>query len=235
MPEELSQAAPTGQVIPEGEEVLGQATEQVSAQEEPQTEQPLTLDNVRELIRNEATRIAQSQVAKGENRINARIQEQFKALDMNKSVLGLSDDQVAQARQKIVTDAYVSDQEQDVTQTGVHPQAEDMTPDQFLTSELTELFKEHEVKFTPELMNELQPVIDAAFTDPRGLSKIIRAAEKLATREAERKVSLQEKAQARVVGGGGTVTTGTGKALTPEQKISQGLRSANWNNPSPKA
>jgi len=82
-------------------------TSQEEGQEpEPQKETPLTLDQIRGIAREEATRIAQSQVAKGENRIQGYIQQQIAALQQTKTLLGLSDQQVAAAQDKIIRDAY---------------------------------------------------------------------------------------------------------------------------------
>lgn len=82
-------------------------TSQEEGQEpEPQKETPLTLDQIRVIAREEATRIAQSQVAKGENRIQGYIQQQIAALQQTKTLLGLSDQQVQAAQDKIIRDAY---------------------------------------------------------------------------------------------------------------------------------
>ena len=108
MSNETSQAATS----PASEEAkpAEQAAQKASVQEQAQKEATPNLEEYRKIAREEATRIAQSQVAKGENRINQRIQEQFKALDMNQKVLGLSDKQVAEARKEIVANAYIEDE-----------------------------------------------------------------------------------------------------------------------------
>src|SRR5689334_22701689 len=104
MPEPTSQAAQPEPVTPAGAQVPEFAPETGSTPAaEPQTEQkPLTLEDYRKIAREEATRIAQSQVAKGESRIQKQIQEKFDALEKTKTTLKLSDDQVKQAKQDIV-------------------------------------------------------------------------------------------------------------------------------------
>ncbi len=102
-------------IIPEADELetdpstadASADTSQEEGQEpEPQKETPLTLDQIRVIAREEATRIAQSQVAKGENRIQGYIQQQIAALQQTKTLLGLSDQQVQAAQDKIIRDAY---------------------------------------------------------------------------------------------------------------------------------
>lgn len=208
MPDVTPQAVPVELVAPQGTKVP-ESTPQGNTQPELQKDVPLTLETVRQLAREEATRIAQSQVAKGENRINQRIQEQFAALNLNKSALGLTDEQVTQAKQRIVTDAYTAE---DVPQTSAPS-----TPDvdqaiQYLNAEIGNVFAEVGTTVTPadpEFKN-LQATVDAAWNDPRGLTKILIAANQAANAKAQRVAALQENATARVVsGGGGQPSTGT--------------------------
>jgi hypothetical protein len=212
MPEEISQAAQTGAVQPAGAQVPEPTTAQVSTQTEPRTEEkPLTIDEMRRIAVEEATRIAQSQVAKGENRIEKRIQEQVAALKLNAGVLGLSEEQVTQAKQKIVTEAYTAEP----PQAGAPTSDPNAAPDveraiQFMNAEIGNVFAEVGTSVTsadPEF-KELQGTIDRAWNDPKGLTKILLAASKAASAKAGRIASQQENAQARVVSGGGESTTG---------------------------
>ena len=207
MPEEISQAVSAELVTPQDTQVP-ESTPAGNTQPEPQTEQkPLTLEDVQRVAREEATRIAQSQVAKGENRIEKRIQEQLAALNASKGVLGLSDQQIEQAKQKIVTEAYTTPEPQAGTPTS-EPGA---TPDvdqaiQYMNAEIENVFAEVGTSVTsadPEF-KDLQAVIDAAWNDSKGLVKILRAADKAATAKAGRLQASRETAPARVVGGGPT-------------------------------
>jgi hypothetical protein len=213
MPDELiSQASPTGQVIPTGEQVQGQATEQVSPQAEPQTEnKPLTRDEVQELIRSEATRIAQSQVAKGENRIQKVIQEKLAALNTSKDVLGLTDEQVQHAQQKIVTEAYTAPESQAETPTSVPQPAADVDRAiQYMNAKIDNVFAKVGTSVTsadPEF-KDLQEAIRNAWNDPNGDVEILLAANRVASAKATRLKAQTENASARLVGGTGVHSSG---------------------------
>lgn len=205
MPDVNSQAAQVEQVIQPGAQVP-ESTPTGNTQTEPQTESAPTLEDYRKIAREEAVRAAQSQVAKGENRINLRIQEQFAALTLNKAALGLSDDQVAQAKEKIYRDVMFSAEEPQTSAS--------QTPDvdqaiRYMNAEIDNVFAEVGTSVTsadPEF-KDLQKVIDTAWNDPRGLTKIIRAADKAATAKAGRIASQNGNAQARVIGGGAQGTS----------------------------
>lgn len=201
MSNEISQAEPAEVITPEAE-VQETATDEVSAQTEPQTEKPLTADDYRRIAHEEATKVAQSQVAKGENRINQRIQEKFSALEESKGVLKLSEEQVQQARRDIVTDAYVEPDAQ--TPAGAPPA--NGNPIQVLNSYLGAVFEEVGVAVTandPEF-KKLQDAIDEAWTidGPQGLVKVQRAAIKAAESKLARLEAQRKNAAARVAGGG---------------------------------
>lgn len=224
MPIENSQAATPELVTPQAAQVPEQAPN-TSAQTEPQTEEPINREVVEQIAREVATRIAQSQVAKGENRINEVIQNKFKALEESKGALNLSDDQVAQARQKIVVDAYSAVEE---TPTNVPAQSPDVDQAiQFMNAEIGNVFAEIGTSVTkadPEFA-DLQKAVNDSWNDPRGLVKILRAAEKAATAKAERTAKQQENAQARVVSGGGEATTGGVSAgATGRELLSQAYK-----------
>ena len=194
--------------------IPGQSTDQVSAQQEPQKEQPLTLEAIRELVKTEATRIAQSQVAKGETRINRRIQEQLTALNVNREVLGLSDEQVAQAKQRIIVSAY-DDAEEPQEPTPPQSQAPTASQPAPVDKFLADVFAEAGTQVTPNdpEWRDLQAVLDRTWNDPQGLPKVLVAATKAANAKAQRTAAMQETAPARV-GGGGTTTTGAAPAAS---------------------
>jgi hypothetical protein len=160
---------------------------------------------VRLLAREEATRIAQSQVAKGENRINERIQAQFAALNLNKQALGLTEEQVTQAKQRIVTDAFTVEE----APTSATPAPDVDQAIQYLNAEIGNVFAQVGTNVTPAdpEFQKLQATVDAAWNDPQGLTKILLAAQNAASTKAQRVAALQETAAARVVGGGGQSIT----------------------------
>lgn len=209
-----SQAVPEELVTPTGAQDPGTAPAEGSTQPDPQTDKPLTLEMVRHLAREEATRIAQSQVAKGENRIQKVIKERFDALDKTKSALGLSDDQVAQARQKITMDAYASPEE---TQAPTSPTPSDQPADpnvdqaiQYMNTMISAAFEEAGTtvsKADPEFA-ELQKVVDDSWSDPKGLAKIITAASRAASKKQARLQTQQQTAAGRVTAAGPTPSSG---------------------------
>jgi len=216
MSDDNSQAAT--EEITEEAQVQETATpaEEVSPQAEPQTEKPLTAEDYRRIAREEAKKVAQSQVAKGENRINQRIQEKFGALEESKGVLKLSDEQVQQARRDIVTDAY----SEPAAQTGAPaPVAGD--PIQVLNGYLGAVFEEVGTAVTandPEFKG-LQEAIDVAWTidGPQGLVKVQRAAIKAAESKAARLEAQRKNAAARVAGGGEGNTSGASPASSANE------------------
>lgn len=219
MPEEvLSQAAQPGEVNPASVQVPESTAQGASAQpQEPQKEQrPLTIEDVQR----EATRIAQSMVAKGENRIQKQIQEKFAALEATKKVLNLTDEQVKRAKQDIVTEAYAAEpQGESVTTDGPGANPEVDQAIQYLNAQIDGVFADVGEKITPAdpEMKELQAVIDAAWNDPNGLVKIIRTADRLANAKKVRLQKQAETAPARIVGGGGitggNAVTGSGREM----------------------
>lgn len=203
MPEETPQALPDTQAGQPGP----RTAELFSPPQEPTQEQPLTVEDYRKIAREEASRIAQSQVAKGENRINQRIQEQFKALNVNREVLGLSDDQVTQAQQKIVTEAYSAEAK--------GPEAQMPAPEvdkaiQYMNDRIDEVFQVvgTSVESGDPEFPKLQKVIDDSWNDPQGLTKITLAAREFATEKAARVASQKDAASARVMSGGDAMTSG---------------------------
>jgi len=207
MSEPTSQAAPQEPVTPESAQVPEFTPEATgSTPAEPQTEQkPLTLEDYRRIAREEATKISQSQVAKGESRIRKEIQAKFDALEQTRSTLQLSDDQVAQAKQKIVAEAYSSKDEEPPTeqqQTDVETETDD--PIHYMNTQLKIVFDNAGQLITrtdPEF-GELQQTINQAWTDPNGLTTILLAANRLANAKATRLRAREHTAAGRVVGGG---------------------------------
>lgn len=208
MPDGTPNAAETTPIVEAP--VPGQAPAAGSAQQEPQQVETPNLEEqrIRQIAQEEATRIAQSQVAKGENRINARIQQQLQALEQTKGVLKLTDDQVAEARKNIVTDAFTSEPEQPATdqqpEPELHPLAQVAFP----------IFDEVGVRVEdgdPEF-NTLKPYLMDPAPTPAKLAKFVQATYAAAAAKNERLASNKEKASLRVPGGGAGAAPGEAPA-----------------------
>lgn len=205
MPAENSQALPVEEV---------QVQETTPAGEtpvEPQTEKPLTLEDVRKLMRDEITPIIQSQVAKGENRIEKRIQERFAALEENKSTLKLTDDQVAEAKRAIISEeqmnAYSPAQSPTGEAAAPAPELELEQMERFVANQIEATFQEVGVRVTPDDVDEFK-TINAAWNDPNGsLAKTLIAVTKAAEAKAARLALQKQNAAARVVSGGAESTS----------------------------
>ena len=204
---DTSQATPPESVTPTSAQVQEPITPtQVETPAEPQKETPLTLEDYRKIAREEATKIAQSQVAKGEGRIQKLIQAKFEALNQTKDTLGLTEDQVKQAQQKIVTEAYSSTEEPPKT-TQSTPEAPDADQAiQFMNAQITRVFGkvgQTVTKADPEFV-ELQKAVDASWNNEDGLVEILLAANEAATKKAIRLQASSRNAAARVTSGGQT-------------------------------
>ena len=206
MPDVISQAAPEEEITPEAE-----GTEQEEAPV-PQTEKPLTAEDYRQIAREEAMRIAQSQVAKGENRINQQIAERFAALEVNKSVLKLTDEQVQAAQDQIIREEQVNAYAPKEAQAN-GPQA---SPNEivnrqveFVYSQIGATFEEVGTAVTP---NDAEwKTIESALNDPKGsLARTLRATNQAAEAKAARVAAQQKKAPARVTSTGGEQGPDTG-------------------------
>lgn len=212
MPDEISQAAPTEEIAPEAE-VQETAPAEGSAPAEPQTEKPLTPEDFRQMAREEALKVAQSQVAKSENRTNQRIQERFAALEENKGVLKLTEEQVMEAQEQIIREEQRSafaPKGQTANSPGGQTSSDDQIRQQveFVYGQINDVFAEVGTEVTP---NDPEfKGIDEALKNPKGsLAGTIRAANKAAEAKAARLKVQKESAKARVTGGGST--TGNAK------------------------
>lgn len=210
---QVSPATPEGEpVTPQGVETPEFKPSQQGTQPESQTETeaapstPLTREDILNLVRTEATRIAQSQVNKGESRIQKQIQEKFAALEMAKGPLNLSPEAIEQAKQKIVTDAYNSPQEETQTkqETQQPPAPGFDAAVQFMNAQIGIVFQQanQTVKPGDPEFTALQKAIDDNFSDDNGLAKILVAADRAAQAKTIRLQKQQSTAAGRVLGGG---------------------------------
>ena len=223
MPDEISHAAPTEEIAPEAE-VQETTTEEVSPPAEPPKEKPLTTDDYRQIAREEAMRIAQSQMAKGENRINQRIQERFEALEANKGVLKLTEEQVTTAQQQIINEEQMNAFKTKAN--GQQASSPETAPseDQFrqnvsaVYTEINAVIADVGVE-----LSESDPefkILDKALSDPNGsYAKTILAASKAAETKAARTKAQKENANARVTGGGGTTSDNNISGITDAKEL----------------
>jgi len=235
---DLISQAPTEPIIQEEEVAETTPEQETGAPEQPQKEsKPLTAEDMRKIAIEEAKRISQSQVAKWENRMNQRITERFAALEENKSVLKLSDEQVQQAQREIISEeqmnAYVPSKPQINGQTQA-PSEETMDPGQYVSQQIDMAFQAAGgVEVTPS--DKEWAMIEAQLNDPQGsLVKTQVAAIDASRAKAARLKAQQQKAPARVTGTGGEGTVPPTKQLSAEDKISKGLKENAWQSQEPK-
>lgn len=198
-----SQAAPKAPVTPASATGSEPIVPQAGTPTEPQKETPPTLDDVRKIAREEATMIADRRAQKGEARITKMIQEKFAALEQTKGTLGLTDQQVLDAKQKIVTEAYSSVEEPEPTTPSTNtqqPQALEAGHPIFDYTMQVYQAAGIDVKATdPEFK-----IIQQALDDPDGnLGKYGVALQKAISTKRERLELHNETADARTLGGGG--------------------------------
>lgn len=195
------QATAQGSATPEN----ASATEQQSQEQQ----KPLTLQDVERIAEDRATRIAQSLVDKAEYRISQKAHAQIQALELNKSVLGLDDQQVQQAKQKIIMDELTA-QPQPSEPPSPQPVSQSQPGDvvSAYVNDIAEANGTQIDKNDPE-WRDLQTVIDATWNDPKGAAKVAVAVNKYATAKAARLASNQQSADARVSSGGGSAGNNT--------------------------
>ena len=181
---------------PEDQPTEQQTTSQTeeSTSQEPQN---LTADEYRKIAREEAQRAAQSLVDKAEVRLTRKAQDQIKALEVSKATLGLTDKQVADAKQKIITD--------DLTALPTQPSA-DSQPVHPLLAATEKQFRKEGVAV--EQTDPEFATIKSAWEDPDGneIQYAAAVAKAIADKKA-RTASATEKAKIRAAGTGGGATT----------------------------
>jgi hypothetical protein len=208
MPNENSDAEIEEPITPD-EEVAESTSEQEDS-EQPQQEKPLTLDDVRALIRGELipeiNSTIQSRTAKSENRINQRIAERLAGLEANKGVLNLSEDQLKTAKATIIQEeqmnafappeSQASDLQRQAPSDVMQQQVE------FVYSQIDAIFQ---TVGTPVNRNDKEwAKIEAALNDPQGsLAATQLAAADAAREKAARVAAQQKKAPGRVMSTGG--------------------------------
>jgi hypothetical protein len=179
-------------------------TPATASQQEPTTQEPepLTMEKVEQLIETKATRIAQSMVDKAEHRISAKAQAQIGALKETQSTLGLTDEQVEQATQKIVMNDFMNVPKKEET-----PPPDQTTPDDEdpVIAEITQIFQEEGIQIEqddPEFT-----ALDKILKDPNGNIRLLRKELYKQIEAKKQRVSANtEQAEARVISSGATQT-----------------------------
>ena len=174
--------------------------------EQAQEAKPLTIADVERIAEEKATRIAQSMVDKAENRISKKAQEQIAAIDTSRQALGLSDEQVTQAKQRVIFDDLTAkptaEQASPAPQTQPNQQPTEIDP---VIAETLDVFKAEGV--TIETSDPEYKPLDAILKDPNGN---IHQYRKELFRQIEikraRVVTNQQQAPARVISGGQSQT-----------------------------
>jgi len=209
MSDDLSQAGLIDQPIDETAEVPVQTTEEVSAETEQPKEPTYTLDQVRQLIREEVNPLIQSQVAKSENRTNQKIQERLVALEMNRGTLKLSEADYEAAQNEIIREEQMKAfKPQSPTGSETQQPAPALNTERFVSSQIDMVFADVGVRVTPE--DAEFKVIEQAWNDPKGsLAKTLIAANQAATAKATRLNALKENAPARSGVSGGRTSGNT--------------------------
>lgn len=173
-----------------------------STPEQPtqETIKPMTLEQYREIAREEATRAAQSLVDKAEHRISRRAQEQINALELTKGTLGLSDEDVTKARQQIVLND-LSTKPAEPSSPATQTQTSAQTETDPVIAETLEVFKQEGI--TIETSDPEYKPLDAILRDPNGnIHKYRRELFRQIEAKRVRVATNAQQAAARVISGG---------------------------------
>lgn len=170
--------------------------------EQAQEAKPLTIADVERIAEEKATRIAQSMVDKAEHRISKKAQEQIAAIDLTRQSLGLTDEQVEQAKQKVIYQDLTSPRQQE--QASTPPPAQQVqaqTEVDPVIAETLDVFKAEGV--TIEVGDPEYKPLDAILKDPNGnIHQYRKELFKQIEVKRARVAANQQQAPARVISGG---------------------------------
>ena len=195
-----------------------------SPQEQPaeQTQEQPNFVTREELAQHEADLMRRMKQSTSDM-VQARVNERFAALEVNRKTLGLSDEQFEAAKQKIVVEEFSAKPEaapasaaQPDAQAQVHP----------VLAATMEAFQKAGVEIVdgdPEM-----PIILKAWNDPNGNMIDYGAAVQNAIEAKKARLASQKDKAAVRAGGAGNGSIAAGKPLTAEEKISKGLGAASW-------
>ncbi len=167
-----------------------------------QEQKGLSTEEYRAIAREEAVRAAQSLVDKAEARISKKAQEQIAAIDLSRQSLGLSDEQVEQAKQKVIYQDLTTPRQQEQAST---PQATQRTeaPTEIdpVIAETLEIYAAEGIAI--ETSDPEYKALDAILNDPNGnIHKYRKEVFKQIDIKRQRVAANSQNAQARVVSGG---------------------------------
>lgn len=187
-----------------------------ATEQQTQEPKPLSADEYRAIAREEAIRAAQSLVDKAEARISKKAQEQIAAIDLSRQSLGLSDEQVEQAKQKVIYQDLTTPRTQEQASTPQPTQPNQPTEIDPVIQETLDVFKAEGV--TIETSDPEYKALDLILKDPNGniwqyRKELYRQIEAKRNRVA----ANSQHATARVVSGGVTNNTGEAGALTTHE------------------
>lgn len=173
-----------------------------ATEQNAQEQKPLTIADVERIAEERATRIAQSMVDKAENRISKKAQEQIAAIDLTRQTLGLSDEQVNQAKQQVIYQDLTSPRQQEQASTPQAAQRTEAQPEiDPVIAETLEVFKDEGV--TIETIDPEWKALDAILKDPNGnIHKYRKELFKQIEAKRARVAANSQQAPARVVSGG---------------------------------
>jgi len=179
------------------------SAENASATEPNAQEQKgLSAEEYRAIAREEAVRAAQSLVDKAEARISKKAQEQIAAIDLSRQSLGLSDEQVEQAKQKVIYQDLTTPRQQEQASTPQAPQKNEAQPEiDPVIAETLEVFKGEGIII--ETSDPEYKPLDAILKDPNGnIHQYRKELFKQIEIKRARVAANSQNAQARVVSGG---------------------------------
>lgn len=205
-PTEQNSASPNG-----AQQASSASPETLKPESTPESK-PLTKAEIENLITEQATRIAQSMVDKAESRISRKAQEQIKAVELSRSTLGLTDEQVMQAKQRILIDDMTSTQSEQASFTNPQRNTAQNQQAEQQSEQLHPVIQETLDTFEAEgiSINDDDPeyaALEAILREPEpNIFKYRQALYKQIEAKRNRITTNDANAAARVIGGGQTNT-----------------------------
>ena len=168
------------------------------AQEQAKEVQPLTIADVERIATEKATRIAQSLVDKAAYRLSNEAQQKIDALRLVSKDLGLTDEQVQQRMQKIVTDDLTT-QPQAAQASEPTPEAE---PEGGVIGVISSIFQEEGVTLEPN--DPEYKTFEDQWNNPNGsMTKLVKATYSAIEAKRQRLQKIDTTAAVRTPGGAG--------------------------------
>ena len=187
---------------PAGATAIASAENASATEQNAQEQKGLSAEEYRAIAREEATRAAQSLVDKAEARISRKAQEQIAAIDLTRQTLGLTDEQVHQAKQQVIYNDLTTPRQQEQASTPQPArQVQAQTEIDPVIAETLEVFKTEGV--TIETSDPEYKALDTILNDPNGnIHQYRKELFKQIDAKRQRVAANSQNAQARVVSGG---------------------------------